>query len=75
MTSFINAQRLASSQQATSIPTGSPQLDDLTSGIKAETLYLFYGEEDLTDTLFTHLLAQGLKPTDRYPKPEAAYVI
>jgi hypothetical protein len=48
---------------------------EVNGGVKAETLYLFYGEEDLTDTLFTHLLAQGLKPTDRYPKPEAAYVI
>jgi archaellum biogenesis ATPase FlaH len=75
MTLFIDAQRLASSQKTASISTGSPQLDDLTGGIKAETLYLFYGDEDLTDTLFTHLLANGLKPTDRCPEPEAVYVI
>ncbi|MGD0803466.1 MAG: hypothetical protein ABSA11_05260 [Candidatus Bathyarchaeia archaeon] len=75
MTLFIDAQRLASSQQAINIPTSSLQLDELTGGIKAETLYLFYGEEELTDTLFTHLLANGLKPTDHYPKPEAVYVI
>jgi len=75
MTSFINAQRLASSQKMISIPTGSPQLDDLTGGIKAEILYLFYGDEELTDALFTHLLANGLKPTDQCPEPEAVYVI
>ncbi len=75
MTLFIDAQRLASSQQAASIPTGSPQLDELTGGIKAETLYLFYGDEGLTDTLFTHLLVNGLKPTNQCLKPEAVYVI
>jgi hypothetical protein len=40
MTQFIDAQRLASSHKQANIPTGSPQLDDLTGGIKAETLYL-----------------------------------
>ncbi|MFA5868767.1 MAG: hypothetical protein WC941_03620 [Candidatus Bathyarchaeia archaeon] len=75
MTLFIDAQRLASSQEETGVSTGSPQLDELTGGVNAETLYLFYGEEELTDTLFTHLLAHSLKPTDRYPEPEAAYVI
>jgi RecA/RadA recombinase len=75
MTTFIDAQQLASNQQSTSIPTGSNQLDDLTGGIKAETLYLFYGDEELTDTLFTHLLANTLKPTDQCPEPEAIYVI
>jgi hypothetical protein len=75
MTLFIDAQRLASSQQATSVPTGSPQLDELTGGVKAETLYLFYGEEELTDTLFTHLLAHSLTPTEQDPEPEAVYVI
>jgi RecA/RadA recombinase len=69
MTLFIDAQRLASSQKTASIPTGSPQLDDLTGGIKAETLYLFYGDEELTDTLFTHLLANALKPTPHCPEP------
>ena len=75
MTPFIDGQQLASSQKTASIPTGSPQLDDLTGGIKAETLYLFYGDEELTDALFTHLLANGLKPTDQCPEPEAVYVI
>jgi hypothetical protein len=75
MTQFINAQHLASTQQTANIPTGSPQLDDLTGGIKAETLYLFYGDEHLTDTLFTHLLANALKPTEKYPEPEAVYII
>jgi hypothetical protein len=75
MTQFIDAQRLASSQKTANIPTGSPQLDDLTGGIKAETLYLFYGDESLTDSLFTHLLANALKPTDQYPEPEAVYII
>jgi len=75
MALFIDAQRLASSQEETGVSTGSPQLDELTGGVKAETLYLFYGEEELTDTLLTHLLTHGLKPTDRYQEPEAAYVI
>jgi len=75
MTQFIDAQRLASSQETATIPTGSPQLDDLTGGIKAETLYLFYGDEGLTDTLFTHLLANALKPTEQCPEPEAVYII
>jgi hypothetical protein len=75
MTLFIDAQKLASSRQATSVSTGSPQLDELTSGIKAETLYLFYGEDELTDTLLIHLLAHSLRPTDQNPEPEAVYVI
>jgi hypothetical protein len=75
MALFIDAQRLASSQKTANISTGSPQLDDLAGGIKAETLYLFYGDEELTDTLFTHLLAKALKPTPRCPEPEAVYVI
>jgi hypothetical protein len=32
--------------------TGSPQLDDLTGGIKAETLYLFYGDEEARARVF-----------------------
>jgi len=75
MALFIDAQRLASSQKTANISTGSPQLDDLTGGIKAETLYLFYGDEELTDTLFTHLLAKALKPIPQCPEPEAVYVI
>lgn len=75
MTLFLDAQQLASSQQATTILTGSTQLDDLTGGIKAETLYLFYGEEKLTDTLLTHLLANALTPTPHSPLPEAIYII
>ncbi len=75
MTMFIDAQRLASNQKTVNIHTGSPQLDDLTGGIKADTLYLFYGDEELTDTLFTHLLANALKPNNQCLEPEAAYVI
>ena len=75
MTLFIDAQRLASSQEEAGVSTGSPQLDELTGGVKAETLYLFYGEEELTDTLFIHLLANSLKPTDSYSNPGVAYVI
>jgi hypothetical protein len=59
MTLFIDAQRLASSQEETGVSTGSSQLDELTGGFKDETLYLFYGEEELTNALFTHLLTSS----------------
>ncbi len=72
---FIDAQQLASSHKATNVPTGSAQLDELTGGIKAETLYLFYGDDELTEPLFTHLLANSLKPTPREPEPEVVYAV
>jgi hypothetical protein len=75
MTLFVDAQRLASIHQATRISTGSPQLDDLTGGVNFETLYLFYGEDDLIETLLRHLLVNSLKPTIYDSEPEAVYVI
>ena len=75
MSVFIDAQRLASSQTATQVPTGSPQLDELTGGIRAQAMFLFYGEDELIESLFMHLLANSLKPTLLEPKPEAVYVI
>jgi KaiC/GvpD/RAD55 family RecA-like ATPase len=75
MSMFIDAQRLASNQTATQIPTGSHQLDELTGGIRAQTMFLFYGEDELIDTLYMHLLANSLKPTLQEPRPEAVYVI
>jgi hypothetical protein len=75
MSTFIDAQRLSSSQTATQVPTGSPQLDELTGGIRAQAMFLFYGEDELIESLFMHLLANSLKPTLLEPKPEAVYVI
>ncbi|MCX6642851.1 MAG: hypothetical protein NTV15_05625 [Candidatus Bathyarchaeota archaeon] len=75
MTLFVDAQRLASIHQATRISTGSPQLDDLTGGVNSEALYLFYGEDELVETLLRHLLANSLKPTIYNSEPEAIYVI
>jgi len=75
MIQFVDAQKLASSSQASVIPTGSPQLDELTGGIRAETLYLFYGEDELIESLFRHLLVNSLKPTYADPEPEIVYVI
>ena len=75
MTLFVDAQRLTSIHQATRISTGSPQLDDLTGGVNSEALYLFYGEDDLVETLFRHLLANSLKPTIYNSEPEVVYVI
>ena len=75
MSMFIDAQRLASSQTATQIPTGSSQLDELTGGIRAQTMFLFYGEDELIDTLYMHLLVNSLKPMLQEPKPESVYVI
>ena len=75
MTLFVDAQRLASIHQATRISTGSPQLDDLIGGVNSEALYLFYGEDDLVETLLRHLLANSLKPTIYDSEPEAVCVI
>ncbi len=38
-------------------------------------MYLFYGDDELTDPLFAHLLANALVSTEREPRPEAVYVI
>jgi KaiC/GvpD/RAD55 family RecA-like ATPase len=73
MAMFIDAQRLASSRRDTRVPTGSPQLDELTGGIESGAMYLFYGDDELIETLFTHLLANSLNSTDH--EPEAVYVI
>jgi hypothetical protein len=75
MALFIDAQRLASSRQVTRVPTGSPQLDELTGGVEGDAMYLFYGDDELTDPLFAHLLTNALVPTEREPRPEAVYVI
>jgi len=57
---FIDAKSPASSQRDTNIPTGSPQLDDFTGGIKAKTLFLFYGDEEPRTR--RHKLRRVLKP-------------
>ena len=75
MTLFIDAQQLASNAKVNTILTDSPQLDELIGGVKAQILYLFYGEDDLIETLFRHLLANSLKPTEENPEPEAVYII
>ena len=75
MSLFVDAQRLASSRRATRVPTGSPQLDELTGGVEGDAMYLFYGDDELTEALFSHLLANALIPTECEPGPEAVYVI
>jgi hypothetical protein len=75
MSPFVTAQRLASSRQATRIPTGSPQLDELTGGVEGDAMYLFYGDDKLTENLFSHLLTNALTPTDAESEPEAVYMI
>ncbi len=75
MSLFVDAQRLALIHQATRISTGSPQLDDLTGGVNSEALYLFYGEDDLIETLLRHILANSLKSTIYDSEPEVVYII
>lgn len=75
MTEFVSAHQLASAQEASFISTSSRQLDELTGRVKAENLYLFYGADELTEPLFTHLLANSLKPTTHISEPEAVYAI
>jgi hypothetical protein len=75
MVTFIDAQRLSPNHLTSRVPTVSSQLDELTGGIGSGAMYLFYGGDDLTEDLFTHLVANSLTQTDLEPIPEAVYVI
>ena len=68
-------QRLLSAGRETPLSTDSPELDRLIGGIREGSFYLFYGEEELIESLFKHLIANALKPTDTRGSPVVVYML
>ena len=68
-------QRLLSAGRETPLSTGSPELDRLIGGIRGSLFYLFYGEEELIEPLFLHLLVNALKPRGRGCAPAVVYMM
>ena len=74
MSGFTSGRELLLSS-CNSLSTGSQQLDMLVGGIQRGMFYLFYGEEPLIEALFQYLIANALKPTDRWGSPVVVYML
>ena len=66
---------LLSGSEETGLSTGSPELDRLLGGITRDRFYYFYGDPELLEDLFRHLLVNALKPTARNSEPRAVYIL
>jgi len=66
---------LLSSNSEPRLSTGSPELDGLTGGLRNGAFYLFYGEKDLIEALFQHLVANALRPRQRGGLPAVVYML
>lgn len=74
MSGFVTGLQLQAENEASPVSTGSPELDDLTGGIRPGMFYLFYGEKPLIETLFLHVLTNALRHrSDR--APTAVYMV
>lgn len=67
-------QLLTASNSETPLKTGSPELDDLTGGIRKGMFYLFYGKKQLIEPLFQHLTTQALRPSEK-GSPKICYIL
>jgi hypothetical protein len=66
LSGFASALQLAELSRSRLLSTGSPQLDELLGGVSGGAFYLFYGEDDLLDDVFTHLLVNALQLEEGY---------
>jgi hypothetical protein len=75
LSGFVTGLQLNSQDGAAPVSTGSPELDELTGGIRRNMFYLFYGEKTLVENLFLYVLANALEP--RFPghNPIAVYMV
>ncbi len=76
MSGFVSGlELLLSSNEESRLSTGSPELDGLTGGLRNGVFYLFYGEKDLIEALFQHLVANALRPRHRGVLPAVVYML
>jgi hypothetical protein len=75
MTEFITALHYSKrTKSETRLSTGSPELDNLIDSIKPSLFYLFYGEKQLIEFLFLHLVTNALNRNSR-GCPTVAYML
>ena len=75
MSDFVSGlERLLSNEKNPPISTDSPGLDNLLRGIRGDVFYFFYGDSELSEELFTHILVNALKPGTS-EKPSAIYML
>jgi hypothetical protein len=76
LSGFITGlQQLQASTGVKPISTGSPELDEITGGIRQDMFYLYYGEKPLIEILFRHVLAHSLEARFPGDRPVAVYMI
>jgi len=73
LSGFATAHQIATSVKNNTVSTGSPELDTLIGGVVGGVFYLFYGEEDLVEQLFPHLIVGSLAPRPDNPTPRVIY--
>ena len=75
MSGFVSGlERLTSNERSPPLSTDSPGLDGLLGGIRGDVFYLFYGEPELSEELFTHILVNALR-SDASERPGAIYML
>jgi hypothetical protein len=75
MSGFTSGLKLLLSGSKGTLSTGSPELDTLVGGIRRGMFYLFYGENELIEVLFRHLIANALKPREGNGRPIVVYML
>ena len=75
MSGFTSGLELPLSGSKGTLSTGSPELDTLIGGIRRGMFYLFYGEKELIEVLFRHIIANALKPREESERPVVVYML
>lgn len=76
MSGFVTGlERFLSENEATPLSTGSPELDRILGGVTRDRFYYFYGDSELIEDLFRHILINALKHTSGQTRPCAVYAL
>jgi hypothetical protein len=75
MSGFTSGLELLLSSSKGALSTGSPELDTLVGSIRRGMFYLFYGENELIETLFRSLIVNALKPWEESGRPVVVYML
>jgi hypothetical protein len=75
MSGFTSGLELLLSSSKGALSTGSPELDTLVGSIRRGMFYLFYGENELIETLFRSLIVNALKPGEETGRPVVVYML
>ncbi len=75
MLGFMSGLELLRSGSKGTLSTGSLELDALVGGIRRGMFYLFYGEKNLIEVLFCHLIVNALKLQGEIGRPVVVYIL